>query len=352
MRPNLPVSLEFPGRLSEHVEPYLDSLNQRNFSNETIKGRRREIRVFIGYCSERSVTEPSQITVSLIERFRKNCTEKVSLRTGRRLSVVTRIHLLSTIRDFCRYLVKKGEMLFNPALEVELPRMEHRLPRNVLTASETESILAMIDIFTPTGLRNRAILEVLYSTGVRRSEACNIDIQDINFSSGTIFIRQGKGAIDRVVPAGERSLFWVEKYISDGRPSLARSTTGEALFVSQEGHRLSKDMVTTIVTTYRKMAGVTKKGSAHMLRHTAATLMLENGADVRYVQALLGHRELSSTQRYTHVAIRKLKEVHEKTHPAKFRKSSIQKQAILREPDSDEAEEMRRDLTGEMDSGT
>lgn len=312
--------LGIPGELAGHVVPYIESLLQKNFSLETLTGRRRELREFLSFCFDRSITEPSQITVSLVERFRKYTSEHISSVTGHRRSVVTQIHLLSTLRDYLRYLVKKGEMLFNPALEVDLPRMEHRLPRNVLTADETEQILMMPDLTDPLGLRNRAMLEVLYSTGVRRAELRGIDIADVSFAGGTIFVRQGKGKYDRVVPVGERALSWIQKYLDDVRSVFANEYSENALFLSQEGNRISKDMVTMIVTAYRKAAGITKKGSAHMFRHTAATLMLENGADVRYVQALLGHRELSSTQRYTHVAIRKLKEVHEKTHPAKFRR--------------------------------
>lgn len=314
-----------PGRLAGLVPAYLSDLSQRNFSVETIKGRHRELTGFVFYCADRSVTEPSSLTVSFMERYRKHVTGRVSEKTGRRTSVVTQIHLLSSVRDYLRFLVRKGYMLFNPALEVELPRMGHRLPRNVLTVDEAERILMMPDLTDPVGLRNRVILEVLYSCAVRRSELCGIRTNDIDFTAGTVFIREGKGKTDRVVPVGERALLWIEKYLTEVRPAfLSKAVQDDGhLFLGVKGERLKKDMITDIVTKARRAAGIEKNGSSHMFRHTTATLMLENGADVRYVQQMLGHKELSSTQIYTHVAIRKLKEVHEKTHPAKFREGTV-----------------------------
>lgn len=321
----LPGAASSPGNKIAGLLPgYMDYLAQKNFSALTMAGRRNELLPFVKYCAERAVTEPSQITVSLIDRYTKYVTGRISNVTGKKLRPSTQIHFLSSVRDYLRFLVKRGHMLFNPALEVELPRMGHMLPRNVLTQDEAERIMMVPDIFDPLGLRSRALLEVLYSTGVRRSELARMDITDVDFAAGTIFVREGKGQKDRVVPVGARALSWVQKYLNDVRPALLAGRIDDgALFLNVQGTRLGVEMVTETVTTARKKAGVEKQGSAHMLRHTAATLMLENGADVRYVQELLGHEELTSTQRYTHVAIRKLKEVHEKTHPAKFRKVNL-----------------------------
>lgn len=320
---------DLSGKLADLIPAYVDFMRQRNFSQETIYGRRRELLHFVKYCADRALTEPSGLTVSFMERFRRHIMDKPSEVTGRRLCAATQIHMISAVRDYLRFLVRKGHMLFNPALEIELPRMGHRLPRNVLTANEAERILMVPDIREPVGLRNRAILEVLYSTGIRRAELASIKTGEVDAGGGTIFIREGKGKTDRVVPVGERALLWVQKYLSDARPALMMPNIPDEgyLFVSNKGVRISKDMVTHLVTKARVTAGIEKAGSAHMFRHTTATLMLENGADVRYVQQLLGHKELSSTQIYTHVAIRKLKEVHEKTHPAKFRRRQPEKPA-------------------------
>jgi integrase/recombinase XerD len=168
-------------------------------------------------------------------------------------------------------------------------------------------------------------------------------VSDVDFSNGTIFVREGKGQKDRVIPVGERALSWLRKYLYDVRPALILGAVPSVeddghLFLSVKGTGLGREMITEIVTDSRKKAGVEKQGSAHMFRHTTATLMLENGADVRYVQQMLGHKELSSTQIYTHVAIRKLKEVHAKTHPAKFRKAKQEDNGEVGHGIVDEAE--------------
>lgn len=311
--------MQKPAAIAEYLAPYLDDLRQRNFSLETISGRRKEIERFLAYSGERSVLAPADLTVSFFERYSKYETSRVSETTGRKLSAVTAIHSLSTLRSFLGYLVKHRALMFNPALEVELPKMGRRLPRNVLTSIEVERMMLIPDIADPVGLRNRAILELLYSTGMRRSELARLEIGDIDFSGGTVFIKQGKGLVDRIAPAGKRALLWVEKYLNEGRPGFPASEKLTALFLAAQFHRrLSAAQISQIVSDAKQAAGIEKSGAAHMLRHTAATLMLENGADVRYVQQFLGHKELNSTQRYTHVAIRALHAVHAKTHPANF----------------------------------
>lgn len=311
------------GKLAELIFAYIASLEARNFSKSTIKGRRREVFLFASYCAARAITEPSQITVHFMERYRKHVTEKTSQRSGARISTQSQISQLCAVRDYFRYLTKYGHMLFNPALEVELPKIGRRLPRNILSADEASKILRAKHRIPAIETRNRAMLELLYSTGMRRAELSALDIADINFESGTILIREGKGGHDRVVPAGKNSLFWIVKYLSESRPVLLSGFEDcGALFISSESvrGRISTDSVTHAVTETRKRAGIEKEGSAHMFRHTAATLMLENGADIRFIQKLLGHKELGSTQKYTHVSIRKLKEIHAKTHPARLRR--------------------------------
>lgn len=312
------------GALAAQLPAYLAQLRDRNYSAATIRGRARELNDFLLFCRDRAIDEPAQLSVALIERFRRDLARRISAFTGRRLSPTSQISRLSMLRDYLRFLVKRGLLLFNPALEVELPKIGVRLPRGTLSALEVERILVTPDIETPVGLRDRAILETLYSTALRRSELAALDLGDVNFTAGTVFVRQGKGQVDRVAPVGERALLWLSKYIESSRPALLLGGADEAaLFVSLEGRRLSADRVTEIARESRIKAGVDKDGAAHLFRHTAATLMLENGADVRHVQQLLGHRELSSTQRYTHVAIRQLKEVHARTHPgAKLKKQT------------------------------
>lgn len=202
----------------------------------------------------------------------------------------------------------------NPAEKLQLPKEEHRLPSSYLTLDEVETLLATVDLSTASGLRDRAILETLYSTGMRRSELIGLNLDDVDASRGLVIIRQGKGRKDRVVPIGKRALQWLEKYLLDARPALLNDSS-DVLFLTTRGNRFHPVNLTSRVRGYLDAAGIQRRGSCHMLRHTVATLMLEGGADLRSIQTLLGHESLNTTQIYTHITIQRLREVHEKTHP-------------------------------------
>ena len=204
-------------------------------------------------------------------------------------------------------------ILYNPASELELPRLEHRLPRHVLTAKEAELVLQQPDTTTLTGLRDRSILELFYPTGIRRSELASLDLFDLDWERGTLIVRQGKGKRDRTVPVGERAGLWVRKYVEEARPELVLGDDVGSLFLSKEGGALKLDSLSQLAASYVKRSGIPKQGACHLFRHTMATLMLEGGADIRYIQQMLGHAELSTTQIYTRVSIRRLKHVHSPT---------------------------------------
>ena len=199
-----------------------------------------------------------------------------------------------------------------------MPRSEQHLPKVILTAGEVETVLGGPDLATPTGLRDRAIMEALYSTGLRRTELTRLAVGDLDHERGVVFVRQGKGKKDRVTPIGERALAWVKKYLADARPALAPASgpNSRTLFLTERGGPIPVKYLSWIVTGYIARSGVGKSGSCHLFRHTLATLMLENGADVRHVQAMLGHACLQTTQLYTHVSIKALQAVHARTHPA------------------------------------
>ena len=197
-----------------------------------------------------------------------------------------------------------------------MPRPDRRLPEATLSATEVASVLRVPDISRPLGLRDRAILEVFYSCGIRRAELIALTEQDVDFERATVFVRCGKGAKDRYVPIGERALFWLRLYLGLARPALAGGIGTGRLFVSSAGTPICPDWLCRRVRGYFAAAGVTKRGSCHLLRHSVATLMLEGGADIRYVAELLGHARLETTQRYTRVSIERLRAVHAATHPA------------------------------------
>ena len=213
------------------------------------------------------------------------------------------------------WLTRQGVLSVNPALSLELPKTEHRLPEAVLAVSEVEAILALPDTTTALGIRDRAILEVFYSCAIRRSELIALRVADIDHARGTLFVRQGKGSRDRFVPIGERARQWVARYCDDVRPTLETKHRA-TLFLTVTGGAIAPDVLSRLVSAYVKVGAPDKKGSCHLFRHTTATLMLDAGADVRHVAEMLGHQKLETTMGYTRVSMGKLQEVHARTHPA------------------------------------
>ena len=216
----------------------------------------------------------------------------------------------------CAWLVRQNYLLANPASELELPKLEKRLPKHVLTIAEADCVLCQPDTDGDLGVRDRAILETLYSTGMRRMELIGLCIYDLDVDRGTIMIRQGKGKKDRMVPIGERALDWIDRYVTDVRPTLVLEPDNGTLYLTSQGEAFSPNRLTQLARTYVNAAELGKTGACHLFRHTMATLMLEGGADVRFIQEMLGHASLETTQIYTQVSIRRLKQIHAMTHPS------------------------------------
>lgn len=205
----------------------------------------------------------------------------------------------------------------NPASELDLPRPVRALPRTVLGRRQVERMLRKADLRTAAGVRDRAILELLYSTGMRRAELLAVELSDIDREARVVLVRRGKGRKDRRIPIGERALGWVEVYVRESRPQLVRAVDPGPLFLSRRGQPLRANRLSELVKGYLEGVVEVPRGSCHVLRHTMATLLLEGGADLRSIQEMLGHEQLSTTQLYTRVAIGRLQRVHAKCHPAK-----------------------------------
>jgi len=275
------------------------------------------LRGFASWCVERGLERPVDVTRAVVERYQRWLFHHRREDTGRALAVRTQISRLSYLRSFFKYLARERYVLYDPAAAIELPREPMRLPVDGFTLDEVEQVLAVPDVNDPVGLRNRAILEVLYSTGIRRMEVANLSLWDVDMDGGTVTVRGGKGGHDRVVPIGERALAWLRRYLDTARGQLVLHPDEWALFISNRGSRFSSGGLGNEVTKIIKRSGVRERlGSCHLFRHTMATMMLDNGADVRYVQEMLGHARLTTTQIYTKVSIEKLKEIHAATHPS------------------------------------
>jgi integrase/recombinase XerD len=216
---------------------------------------------------------------------------------------------------------------------LELPRVGYKLP-SVLNKEEAEQVLCQPNVGEPLGIRDRAMLEMLYSSGLRRMELLHLKLYDVDQKHGLVTVRQGKGKRDRVVPIGERALAWLDLYLNQLRSEIVKNPDDGIIFLTSNGVPFTPNYLSWLARQYVKSAGIGKGGACHIFRHTMATLMLEGGADIRYIQAMLGHVRLDTTQIYTHVSIRMLKQVHTITHPAaKF--SSVSDQAGMQVIDPD-----------------
>jgi integrase/recombinase XerD len=315
------------GLLEEHI----NALRVRDYSENTIRNQQMHVRYFLLWCAERGLSEPTEITRPVLERYQRHLFHQRK-RNGEPLTFRSQNARLIALRQWFRWMTRQNHILHNPASELELPRLPHRLPRNVLTAQEAEQVIAQPDIREPIGLRDRAILEMLYSTGIRRMEVINLKLYDLDLDRGTFLIRQGKGKKDRFVPIGDRAVAWLQKYIREVRPQLAIEPDTGTLFLAHNGEDIGRDMMTMTVRSYVLKAKVGKAGACHLFRHTMATLMLEGGADIRFIQEMLGHARLDTTQIYTQVSIRLLKQIHSATHPAAALKHSPETALPLADP--------------------
>ena len=306
--------------LTRYMDEHFEWMLMTGYTSDTVRGRRQAIRRFIAWCDERGLADPKEITKPILERYQRHLFYYRKA-DGTPLSLGTQHGALAPLKTFFKWLAKANHVLWNPASELELPPQPKHLPRTLLSVADVEQILRAIDHATVTGLRDRAMLEVLYSTALRRTEFANLRRYDADLSRLTVFVREGKGRKDRLVPLGARAALWLDKYMVESRPQLTANDC-EALFVTDYGEPMTPDFLALRVSRMMEQAGIDKPGSCHLFRHACATHMLDNGADIRFIQAMLGHAALSSTERYTHVAIGKLQQIHAATHPARLNRVS------------------------------
>ncbi len=308
------VGISDPDSLQAYSNRYLEWMAVHNYAPATLSGRRHTLGVFLRWCQQRELQQPHEITKPILENYQRYI-YRLRKKDGARYSVNGQANYLSALKGFFKWLAKGNYILYNPSSELDMPRQQQRLPRNVLSETEAEKVLAVPDITSAFGLRDRAMLEVLYSTGIRRLELIHLKRQDWDSERGTLTVRLGKGGRDRIIPIGERALVWIQRYLDDARPELAFGVDDGTLFLNNRGRSLDPKGLSKRVGRMVEAANIDKQGSCHLFRHTLATLMLENGADIRYIQEILGHASLKTTQLYTQVSIRHLKEVHRQTHP-------------------------------------
>ncbi|MBV5097558.1 site-specific tyrosine recombinase XerC [Tenebrionicola larvae] len=314
------VPVLHPGRgpyngLAHRMVQYLEWKQERNGTAQGQRQLEHRLSLFLLWCEERGLEQAGDISLRELEQYQRYLYQRPG-RGGKPLSVTSQINYLTALRGLFGWLTRRHCIRANPAADLELPKAELKLPKDVLSHAEAEQILAWPDINTVRGLRDRAMLEVLYSTGMRRMELAGLKLHSINDNNGTVMICQGKGRKDRLIPIGERARQWVRRYVAEARPALTDFPPNDVLFLAKDGQGFSPEGLSDHIGRIIRESGIREKGSCHLFRHTMATQMLEHGAELRWIQAMLGHADISTTQVYTRVSIRALREIHRATHPA------------------------------------
>ena len=292
--------------IPHHLQSFLDALwLESGLSNNTIDAYRRDLLAFASWLKEDSVDLTGASREDIL-RY-----QGIRLREGRKARSEAR--LLSSLRRFYRYLCREEIRESDPTAKIETPRIGRALPSS-LTEQEVEALLAEPDCGVPLGLRDRAMLEVLYASGLRVSELVNLKVEQVNMRQGLVRC-VGKGNKERLVPLGEIALDWLQRYLLEARPDLLFGSATDDLFPTRRGKAMTRQAFWYLIKRYAKQASIIKPLSPHTLRHAFATHLLNHGADLRVVQLLLGHADLSTTQIYTHVARERLKSLHATHHP-------------------------------------
>lgn len=295
------------GTLDDGISLYLDVLRvERGLASNSITSYARDLTKLTSFCDGESVSLVAELDRGLLQRFLYSLSE-----AGLSPRSITRA--VSSVRGLTRFLLLEGWAAEDPAARLRAPKFGGRLPA-VLGKEEVERLLASPDLSKPRGLRDAAMVELLYSSGLRVSELCSIRLNSVQTDPPVLVVR-GKGDKERLVPVGEVALAAIARYLAEGRAALDKGEASPWLFVGRAGRPLSREGFWKNLKRLALKAGITSKVSPHTLRHSFATHLLEGGADLRSVQAMLGHADISTTEIYTHVANERVHEVHRDAHP-------------------------------------
>jgi len=293
---------------NELLDEFCDSLwLEDGLSRNTLESYRRDLNKFSGWLERQRKVSVLEATHADIQGFLAHLvsTEKAKATSTSRA--------ISSLKRLFRYLLRQNKIAVDPTLQIATPKLPRSLPKS-LTEQDVELLLDAPDVQAPLGLRDRAMLEVLYATGLRVSELVTLNVAQVSLDMGVVRV-MGKGSKERLVPLGEESLDWIRRYLAEGRPVLLAGKLSDALFVTHRGEGMTRQMFWYLIKKHAQQGGLHKPLSPHTLRHAFATHLLNHGADLRVVQMLLGHSDISTTQIYTHVARERLKKLHHDHHP-------------------------------------
>lgn len=288
------------------IDRYLDAVwIEKGLSENTLSSYRRDLQAFANWLSQ-SGGDLLQVDAALLQRY-------LAVRFDQGLSPRSTARVLSCLRGFYRYQIRGNRIQGDPTALIQNPRLGRPLPK-ALSEEDVEALLAAPDVETPLGLRDRTMLEVSYASGLRVSELVGLTLQQVNLRQGVVRI-MGKGSKERLVPLGDEALDWLRRYLREGRPQLLNTVQSDVLFPSSRARQMTRQTFWHRLKQMAVQAGIDKPLSPHTLRHAFATHLLNHGADLRVVQLLLGHSDLSTTQIYTHIATSRMQELHAQHHP-------------------------------------
>ena len=288
------------------IDQFIDHLwLEDGLSKNTLNSYRFDLSIFVSWLAETKKIELLDVSELEIQEF---LAFKFPTSKSRSIS-----RLLATLRRFFRFLLRENKIKEDPTLKIQTPKIPQSLPKS-LSEDEVEGLLEAPDIKTDVGMRDRSMLELLYACGLRVSELVGIQLTEVILSDGVIRVT-GKGSKTRLVPMGEEAVDWIKKYLAESRQNILNKQTSKFLFVTNRGGEMTRQAFWYLIKKYALMANIDKPMSPHILRHAFATHLINHGADLRVVQMLLGHSDISTTQIYTHVARERLKKLHQEHHP-------------------------------------
>ena len=300
----------------EAVKRYLKECLVDDQSLRTIEGKESNLGLFARWHSTNHGSNLCDITDDTIDAYKHYLIEYVNPQTKKLTGKATRRNKLTAVKTFCQRMFELKYFDENPVARLRLPKLPKAVVKGILQPDEINAISAQSKLHGIYGLRDNAIIQTYFATSIRRNELANLKTNHLHHDAGALFVENGKGGDDRIVPIANDTIDLIEEYSNDARPKLQHLKSGNYLFLDNDGNPFNGSQLTAMIKKHKQRAGIDKPGSCNLFRHTGATTMLENDADLPTIQKILGHADISTTQKYLHVSIRKMIAVYIKTHPA------------------------------------
>lgn len=301
-------------RLADAARRYLNAMTATGRSPHTVRGAKSALKELVAFLGTADVDHVEQVNHDVLLRYREALSWRPTQK-GTPLSPRSQSELLGHLRAFCRWMVAQDWLVADPSKRIPNPRKPQQLPKAILDEAEVQTILAQPDLHTATGYRDRVILEVLYSSAIRRAELAHIQLDDVDTGHGFLIVREGKNRKDRTVPIGANVCALLDSYIAGVRADWLGAGRDRHLFLNRFGQGMGPNAVWQVVRKYSRAANIDRAVSTHTFRHSCATHMLRAGAPIRHLQEMLGHASVETTQVYTRLTITDLKAVHRRYHP-------------------------------------